>query len=263
MRLISSIATAMVVAMFPLAAHADEPASEPAPAPPSAPAVVAAPAGDTNAVRLGPILEGYADEAHSRRVFVGVAGLVLGAAEITAGLYMNDNDAKGPGLFVIAFGAGTVLGSTLAFFVEAPMEHLASSYRDGLAQGRPMAEVVERTEREWAASAHRERTFRTVLGITGLAAGALTVGVGVTVALISTPSDPSVREQQGVATALIGLGHLTALGGVLSLVQRGTVESAYDSYMHATGRGALRDRLTFGAAPLAGGGGMASFGVSF
>jgi hypothetical protein len=261
MRLLSSIATAMVVVMFPLAAHADEPASEPAPAPPSAPVVVAAP--DTNAVRLGPILDGYADEAHTRRVFVGVAGLVLGAAEISAGLYMYDKDAKGPGLFVLAFGAGTVVGSTLAFFVQAPMERLASSYRDGLAQGRPMAEVVERTEREWAASAHRERTFRTAFGITGLAVGALTVGAGVIVALISTPSDLSVREQQGVATALIGVGHLTALGGVLSLVQRGTVESAYDSYMHATGRGALRDRLSFGAAPLAGGGGMASFGVSF
>lgn len=265
MRLFSSILAAMIVAAFPLAAHADEPVSapasaEPAPALPSVP-VVAASARDASAGRLGPILDGYADEDRTSRIVRGIAGLTLGAVEIPLGIYMSSNDAKGPGYFVVAFGAGAALGGTLAFFAESPMARIASSYREGLAQGRPMEQVVEQTERQWAESAARERLLRKVLGGTFVGLGALTIGAGVTFALISTPSDLSLREQQGVATALVGVGHLSALGGLWSLLHRGTVESSYDVHMRSTGRGALGD-LTFGAAPLAGGG-MATLGLGF
>jgi hypothetical protein len=268
MRLLTSIAAATIALTFPLAAHADEPSPEPAPAEPapSAPAapIVVASAEDSRAGLLGPVLDGYADEDRTSRVVRGVAGLALGAAEIPLGIYMSGKDEKGPGYFVIAVGAGSALGGTLAFFAESPMARLASSYRDGLAQGRPASEVVERTERQWSESAHRERLWRKVFGITGLAVGAVTIGAGVTLALVSTPSEMSVREQQGFATALIGLGHVTALGGLWSLVHRGTVESSYDLYMRATGRpAALSERLRFGAAPLARGGGMATLGLSF
>ena len=267
MRRSLSIALAMILAAFPLAAHADEPASapapsEPVPALPSAP-VVAVLAGDASAGSLGPILDVYADEDRTSRLVRGIAGLTLAAAEIPVGIYMSGKDVKGPGYLVIGIGAGSALGGVLAFFTESPMAHIASSYRYGLAQGRPAAEVVAETERQWGESAHRERLFRKVLGITGLALGALTVGAGVTFALVPKPSDLSVREQQGIAAALIGIGQLTALGGLWTLVQRGPVESSYDVYLHATGHSALRDRLTFGAAPLAGGGGLATLGLSF
>ena len=225
--------------------------------------VAVASTDDASGARLGSVLDGFAAEDDTSRVVRGVAGLTLGAAEISVGVYLSTNDSKGPGYLVVAFGAGAVIGGTISFFASSPMARIASSHREGLAQGRPAAEMVERTERQWAASAHQERTIRKVLGITGLAIGVITIGAGVTFAAISTPSNLSLREQQGISAALIGVGHFTALGAVWTLVQRGTVESSYDIYKGATGRTALQDRLTVGAAPLAGGGGMGTLGLVF
>lgn len=247
---------------LPRAAHADESAA------PSG-----TPVSGNDAIeleRMGDTLHAMGDDARARRIFIGVAGLGVGALSIPVGYSVasangaNETE-KTIGYSVMAWGIGSAIGGVLSLVLRVdPGERLADSFDEMKEKKLPPSRILADTEREWRAASSRERSGRKIGGVVSLVVGGASL-IGGTVLLATDPSANAVIDrstQHAFGAVFIGLGTLALYTGGALLLTRSEIERSYETYTQRKpvyGGG----KPLIGAAPLPGGGGFVSLGAQF
>jgi len=258
--------TALLLSSFsvfaPQMAHAEEPTAAPG-----------GPVSGNDAIeleRMGDALHAIGDDVRATRLFVGVAGLGVGAVSIPVGYSLATADGANNtdqtiGYMVMGWGIGSAVGGVLSLALRIhPGEQLADSFDEMKERHLPPAYILAETERQWRVSSEHQRTARKIGGVFGLVIGGVSL-IGGTLLLATDPSATSPIDkttQHGFGAAFLGLGTLAVYGGGALLFMRSEVERSYEMYSRRKPVYGLGKPM-IGGGPLPGGGGALSIGAQF
>jgi hypothetical protein len=248
-------------------------ASELAPVKPAMPSPLPPPPpiGDPRDATRLEVMRGVLTQLHgeeqSARVRGGVVALVTGAAVLGTGVWAlarggaDDPEPFGYALATTSTGAALVIVGTIILLTKASIyQPFLDKLREEEKNGTAAGDVVEEVDKAWAKAASEEKGMRTASAVVGFIAGGLLTGSAIYFAT-SNDDDKTTPIALGmVGTANIGLG-------IATLLTEGPVESSYRLWKTVrtapTADRSPLSNISVGATVLPGGGGAASFALTF
>lgn len=193
-------------------------------------------------------------ESSRFRTWHATAGLARGAVSIPVGSYVLSRELVTSGFVLVANGAVTTTSALLDLIVfKAPAEELQAHFLARVNAGESNDQIIDATEREWAAKANAVRRARLRAGGLSLGVGALLMTLGSLTAggIVSIPSsDTSFGDRATVSSLLIGFGGANLSSGVRSIFISDPIEGGWKSYANAR---SLLGRTSFNFVALRGG----------
>lgn len=208
------------------------------------------------------LTQSSADE-RAANIRAGVAEVAIAGALLAPGIVLwarggASEEANGFANAAAIFGTGLLARGIVSLAIQRdPFEPFHKQIREAEAKGTHSGEVIADVEREWAAAADGASRWRKIGGsiLLGLAAGSITLGC------VLESSSPGDVRHSGVP--YLALGGMFAVDAFAALVSESPVERSHRLWktMHSThDEGA---KISFGASVLPGGGGAASFALTF
>jgi hypothetical protein len=219
---------------------------------------------DRELARLHAFVTESTKEENSKRVRTGLIEIGAGATLLAPAVYLwssgdSSTEARAFRSVATIYG-GTLIGVGIAtsFIASDPLEPIARKVREHEAKGTPASAAIADIEKEWAKQADAAHSGRIVFGWFSIALGALAV-TGGSILAVTGQSD----SHSETSTTFIAAGSICALYGIASLASDSEMESSYHLWQAMKTPREPGTQVSFGAGPLPGGGGAASFALTF
>jgi hypothetical protein len=228
------------------------------PAAPAQPASVVAQWNDDarDLAQMRGFLTQSAEEQKIGRRRAGITQIVTSAAFLAPATYLwtvddASSEAKSFRLSATVIGSLVLLsGIGSLTFASGDIEAVAKRASEHEAKGTPAAETMADVEKEWAKRAQYARTARLAMGYLTIIGGGLSVALGGAV-LAANASDDS---RYGFGTSAISTGSFMIFYGAWNLIDESGIETSYRLWRTVKRTPDDGPRVSFGAAPLPGGG---------
>jgi hypothetical protein len=227
-------------------------------APAAQPQAVAPAAGSTHIFEA---FRYHAESVRTQRLATGISSMIIGAAAVGTGLYVDNQWDEDFGTVLWIGGTVAMAGGGLTLLIKTEVETIAHEHGVDVTTS-PSADEEARLERDWAKAAANTRAARQLGSVISFGLAAVAFGGAAYVVAAEPYSEET--EHWLVPTLLLG-GAGTAAGGIVALMVEMPTEVAYGQFKAAR---AVKPPASFtnfrvGAAPLPSGGGFMSVSAVF
>jgi hypothetical protein len=215
--------------------------------------------------QLRAFLEQTSADEDSARTRNAVVELTAGAALVGTAAAIAFTDPKSTEVRAGAHGAalagGWLLGYGLAglFIRPRPLEPLEKRLKELERSGASSAEILATMDEEWEKTAAGMKRGRVVVGSIFMGLGAIAAGTGT--ALTIANADRETPPSTGLT--LLGAGLFAIVTGIASVVGESPVERSYRMWKTVQTKPDPLSNISVGVTVLPGGGGAASFALTF
>jgi hypothetical protein len=195
-------------------------------------------------------------------VEMAVAGALIAPAIVIWASGTQEEEARIFGNAASMVGASLFVNGIFQLLIDPnELGPVAKKLREHEATGKSAKEAVELVEIEWADQAAKARTTRHFMGAFSAAFGALFFATGTLMTMGADTGEE--KKPAGLGVGIVGLGGVLVVGAASLFAGESVTERSYRMWRTVRTTPNAGSNVSWGATVLPGGGGAASFALTF